>query len=53
MKRANVGPLPGVTQDIAGFKVVLINHMSSYNDEFLTICASSICRLLINLAYMF
>jgi len=25
MKRAAVGPLPGVTQDIAGFKVWLTN----------------------------
>lgn len=26
MKRATVGPLPGVTQDIAGYKVILFIH---------------------------
>lgn len=27
MKRATVGPLPGVTQDIAGYKVKLFVHL--------------------------
>lgn len=29
MKRATVGPLPGVTQDIAGFKVLLFHINTS------------------------
>jgi hypothetical protein len=30
MKRAAVGPLPGVTQDIAGFKVWLSLFLTSH-----------------------
>lgn len=28
LKRATVGPLPGVTQDIAGFKVIFVTYSS-------------------------
>lgn len=37
LKRATVGPLPGVTQDIAGFKVIFISS-SPFSFCLLIVC---------------
>lgn len=64
LKRATVGPLPGVTQDIAGFKVkpyFCSLSICLWNFFFVLFCfvfetrQGEFCcnRLLIDLAYMF